>query len=185
MARPSRHAVPVRRPLGELTFEMVAEVEESETRRWQLHPTSVAVGVVFLAVAVAAFVGTADLPPPGQRNDPGAAGYPRLVGGAIGLLAIALMFQRPVGTEPLPRGVDLGRVLGILGLLIVYVNLLAALGYLAATALFLVASMLLAGVRRIWLMLVIAGAFSFSIAYVFAELLRVSLPRGLLERLLS
>jgi putative tricarboxylic transport membrane protein len=67
----------------------------------------------------------------------------------------------------------------------VYVNVLAALGFIAATVLFLVASLVLAGARRPLPLVLIPALLAGGIHYVFVVLFRVSLPRGLIERLLS
>jgi putative tricarboxylic transport membrane protein len=142
-------------------------------------------GVFLLGIAVAMLVGTGGLPAPGRANDPGAAGYPRLLAIAIAALAIALLFQRDKGTERLPRGSDARRVIAILVMLLVYVNILAALGFILATALFLVGALALAGVRHPAPLATVPIVFSAAVYYVFSVTLRVSLPRGIVERFLS
>jgi hypothetical protein len=70
-------------------------------------------------------------------------------------------------------------------MLLVYVNILAALGFILATALFLVGALALAGVRHPAPLATVPIVFSAAVYYVFSVTLRVSLPRGIVERFLS
>lgn len=142
------------------------------------------VAVLLLALAVTMFAATADMPSPGSASDPGAAGYPRLLAVGIGLLALALLAQRDHWQEGPGRDGVL-RVVAITVLTILYVNVLAALGYLLATVLFLLATMLVAGARSPAALLLIPPVFSALVYYLFFAVFEVSLPRGALELLIS
>lgn len=140
-------------------------------------------GVVLLALVVTVFVITLDFPPPGQPNDPGTAAFPRLVAGALGVLAVMLLV-RPEQGEPLPRARDALRVAGVVGLLLFYVAILEPLGFILATIIFLVGALLLAGARSLLVLVLMPAGVSVALFYVFYELLRVSLPRGVIEGIL-
>jgi putative tricarboxylic transport membrane protein len=137
-------------------------------------------GIVLLALVVAIFVVTLNFPPPGQPNDPGTAAFPRIIAGALGVLALMLLV-RPERGEPLPRGRDVLRVAGIVGLLLFYVVVLELLGFVLATIIFLASALLLAGARRPLALTLVPTGVSVVLYYVFYELLRVSLPRGVIE----
>lgn len=131
----------------------------------------VAVGVIFL---------TLDFPPPGQPDDPGAGTFPRIIAGLLGVLALLQLLATGHG-EPLPRGRILMRIVGVVGLLVFYAVILEPLGFMAATVIFLVSSMMLAGVHRPLLLAMIPPGVSLALFYVFSVLLRISLPRGVVE----
>jgi putative tricarboxylic transport membrane protein len=139
----------------------------------------VAAGLL-LAVAAAVVFLTLDFPPPGDPNDPGAGTFPRMIAGLLAGCGLLLLFQRSE-TEPLPRGSGLLRVAGVVVLLGGYAALLEPLGFVLASVLFLAAALLLAGVRRPLLLAVLPPGISLALFYVFYVLLRVSLPRGVIE----
>lgn len=136
-----------------------------------------------LIVAVAAFVVTFGFPPPAEANDPGTAALPRLVAAGLAALAV-LQLARPGSGESLPAGGNAMRVLGVLALLFVYSMILEPLGFILATVLFLFATLLLAEVRKPLPLTLIPIGVSAVIFYLFYELLRVTLPTGLVERAL-
>jgi putative tricarboxylic transport membrane protein len=100
------------------------------------------------------------------------------------VLAVILLLQRR-GGEPMPRPRDGLRVAAIAALTIGYVNILAALGYLLATMLFLVGALLLARVRHPVALVTIPPAFTVLVYSIFHVAFEVSLPRGVLERLIT
>jgi putative tricarboxylic transport membrane protein len=137
---------------------------------------------LLVAVAVAVVLLTLDFPPPGQPDDPGAATFPRMVAGALAVFALLLLVQGGRSEESLPRGRALLRVVGVVVLLAIYAAVLEALGFMLATMLFLVGALLLAGMRRPLMLALMPVGVSLTLFYVFSVLLRVSLPRGVLER---
>lgn len=136
-----------------------------------------------LLLAVAAFTVTFGFPPPAEANDPGAAAFPRLVAAGLAVLAV-VQLVRPGSGEPLPAGGNALRVVGVLVLLLVYSVLLEPLGFILATMLFLFATLLLAEVRKPLPLALIPVGVSAVLFYLFYELLRVSLPTGLIEGVL-
>lgn len=138
---------------------------------------------IALLLAVAAFAVTFGFPPPAEVNDPGAAAFPRLVAVGLAVLAVAQL-ARPGSGEALPAGGNALRVVGVLALLLVYSVLLEPLGFILATMLFLFGTLLLAEVRKPLPLALIPVGVSAVLFYLFYELLRVSLPTGLIEGVL-
>lgn len=136
-----------------------------------------------LLLAVGAFAVTFGFPPPAEANDPGAAAFPRLVAVGLAVLSVAQLV-RPGSGEPLPGGGNALRVVGVLVLLLVYSVLLEPLGFILATVLFLFGTLLLAEVRKPLPLALIPVGVSAALFYLFYELLRVSLPTGLIEGVL-
>lgn len=139
--------------------------------------------VLLLAFAAIVLVLTVDFPPPGQANDPGTAAFPRIIAGSLGVLAV-LQLIRPGRGEKLPRGAAAMRVAGILVLLLLYTAVLEMLGFILASALFLLGAILLAGTRRPLYLVLVPPVLSVALFYLFYRLLEVSLPRGFVEGLL-
>ncbi|MGH3088834.1 MAG: tripartite tricarboxylate transporter TctB family protein [Rubrobacteraceae bacterium] len=133
-----------------------------------------------LLLAVSAFVVTFGFPPPAEANDPGAAAFPRLVAAGLAGLAV-IQLATPGSGEDLPTGGNALRVAGVLVLLLVYSALLEPLGFILATVLFLFATLLLAEVRNPLPLALIPVGVSALLFYLFYELLRVSLPTGVIE----
>lgn len=145
---------------------------------------NIVAAVLLLIVGVLVFAQTGDLDVSGASSDPGAAGYPRLVAGSLIVLAVLLAFQRGADA-PLPTRFDGLRVASIVILLVIYAFALEAIGYIAATALFLLAAMILMGIRRLLPLLLLPLVTSVSLFYIFYTIFGVSLPREFLERLIS
>ena len=143
----------------------------------------IAAALLLLIFAAAMFVLTLGFPAPAQPNDPGTAAFPRMIAVALAVLALAQLL-RPKETGALPRGGAALRVGGVLALLVAYAALFEALGFVAATALFLLGALLLAGIKRVAYLILVPVGVSVVLFYLFYELLEVSLPRGLLEGLL-
>ncbi len=139
--------------------------------------------VLLLILAVGIFAATLGFPPPGQADDPGTATFPRMLAGALGVLAV-LQILRPGEMEALPRGGGAIRVVGVVALLFVYSIVLEPLGFMLATMLFLAAALVLAGARNPLSLTLIPVGVSVALFYVFNQLLSVSLPRAFLEGLL-
>lgn len=139
--------------------------------------------LLLLVLVVVVFVSSAGLPTTGQESDPGPVFYPRMIAVALGLLSLGLLLQSSTG-EALPRGRDAARVVAIIVLLVLYAYILQALGFIAATILFLVGGLLAAGIRGPLALVLLPAGVSVVTFYVFFELLQVSLPQGVLEGLL-
>lgn len=142
----------------------------------------VAAGILFV-VAVAMFIATFGFPPPGQDFDPGSAAFPRILLAALGVLAVFMLFDSGE-TQSLPRGKAALRVAGTVALMLAYALVFETLGFLASTALFLVALVLMTGTRNLVVLSVLPVGVSVALFYVFNQLLSVSLPTGPIEGML-
>jgi hypothetical protein len=128
---------------------------------------------------------------PASRWEPlGAGTFPRLVLGALALLAgTALvrefaLWRREGGAGRVAPAAALVRyrlVAAVLVLFVAYVAALPHLGFALASFAFLLVTQLILGPktpRAIALMAVVALAFSFGLNWLFAEAFNVFLPRG-------
>lgn len=139
---------------------------------------------VFLLLGVVTFAQMSLLDETADGSDPGAAGYPRIIAGFMIVLAVLLALQRDKG-EPPARGRDALRVAGTVGMLVLYTVTLEPLGYIVATIIMLVGTMLLMGIRSIVPLIVMPIAVSLANFYVFYIAFGVPLPFAFLEGLLS
>ena len=139
---------------------------------------------LLLAFAAAGFVLSLSFPAPAQPIDPGPAAFPRLIVGGVAILALLQLLEPGKGEEELPRGRQALKVGGVLVLLLVYAAVLKPLGFIVSTVIFLVGALILAGVRRPLPLVLMPVGLAVVLFYVFYELLRVSLPRGVIEGLL-
>jgi len=154
------------------------------------------VGDAHVGVALLAFCLAMALAIPGQIHEPqvaiagwgkgalSAAFFPYAVISALAVATIALLATRRQRPEPLPLNdldrTAVGRLAGLLGLLVVYVAALDWLGYLLATALLLASVMTFLGYRRWGVMAAVAVATPGVTFWAFERLLKVFLPRGVL-----
>lgn len=125
----------------------------------------------------------------GNAGDPGAAFWPiMLCCGLIissGILLVQCMIQGKKATEPEEplidyRSAGVHCVFIIFGIMIGYAILLYYVGFIPATLVFVVATMLAMGERRpLWLGLTTVGITGF-IYVLFALIMNVVLPKGVL-----
>lgn len=134
----------------------------------------VAAGLL-LVFAVGVFAYTFTFPSPLQPQDPGVTAFPRMVTVLIGILALLLLL-RPREGEPLPRGRAAIRVITTVLLLCVYALVLDTAGFVITTVVFLLAELLLIGVRRPVLLILVPIGVSVGLFYLFRVFLEVPLP---------
>jgi putative tricarboxylic transport membrane protein len=134
----------------------------------------VAAGLL-LAFAVGVFAYTYSFPAPMQELDPGVTAFPRMVSVLIGILALVLLV-RPREGEPLPRGWAAIRVLVTALFLVIYAVVLDSVGFVITTVVFLLAELLLIGVRRPVLLVLVPLGVSAGLFYMFRVFLEVPLP---------
>jgi putative tricarboxylic transport membrane protein len=131
--------------------------------------------LLLLAFAAAVFAYTFTFPQPAQPLDPGVTAFPRMVAVMIGVFALVILV-RPEEGEALPRRSAAIRVVGTVLLLGVYAVIMDTVGFVVTTTLFLLAELLLIGVRRPTLLIFIPLGVSMGLFYLFRVFLEVPLP---------
>lgn len=134
----------------------------------------VAAGLL-LAFAVGIFAYTFTFPAPVQDLDPGVTAFPRMISVLIGALALVLL-MRPREGEALPRGRAALRVIATVLLLCVYAVVLDSLGFVITTVSFLLAELVLIGVRRPAFLVLVPLGVGLGLYYLFRVFLEVPLP---------
>ena len=139
-------------------------------------------GGVGLVIA-AAYLGLSVQLPFGQLDRPGAAVFPVVVGCIFAVASLATVWEgwRMERSDPidLPAGADRWRLFGLIGLLFGFFLVLPWLGQIVSGAIFsLLLMRLLSNLG--WVPIAIyAVILSVAVDVVFANLLRVPLPRGI------
>lgn len=131
--------------------------------------------IILLALAVFVFAESFTMPDPVQKLDPGVAAFPRGLAVLIGVLALVPLF-RPQPGEPLPQGRYAWRVIGTVLLLAGYAMVLDLIGFVITTILFILAELLLLGIRRPVTLIAMPFGVGLGLFYIFRTLLGVALP---------
>jgi len=151
-------------------------------------------GGIFLAVAILAFLYAGTFTPlPGVKYGPDL--FPRLVSVLMGLGGVILIVGalRPAGRQPLLSIAQWARtprsyliIVAVLGSIVFYILLSDRLGFLL-TAFIMLSALLIAtrGISRTVSSLVISASVVVVLYLIFARLLRVPLPVGVIESLVS
>ncbi|MBF8185012.1 tripartite tricarboxylate transporter TctB family protein [Nonomuraea sp. K274] len=142
------------------------------------------VGAVMFAVG-AVYTAHAFTLPMGTTAQPGAAMYPIIVGAGCLVISVLTMaearFTTKVTGEYERAAPGRGRfVLGLGGIIVVYLLLLPLIGQYLAAALFGAAAVGVLGTRPWWKAVLHGVLLGLIISYVFLELLGVRLPAGAL-----
>ncbi len=143
------------------------------------------VSFCFLLLSLGYLRGGLELPL-GSADRPGAGVYPLLVGILLVVLSFSLFLQSLRGRaardreEPFPRGADLKRVAAIGSVLALFVILLKPLGYAPTSFLLMAATLRLLG-QKSWIRIIfVSAACAILSHFLFARLLGVPLPPGIL-----
>lgn len=168
----------------------MAEAPGSAAPEHEELPTSrlpgVIVGLIFLVTGAYMVLASFAFPDAVQRSDPGPAFVPQLVGTGLIVCAAFHLWQRPAPQSPneaYPDRAAILRILMVTAALVVYALVLRDLGFITTTILFLIAALYLAHSRNLFVLAVVPIGTSVGLYFVFAELLNVALPRGLVEGL--
>lgn len=132
-------------------------------------------GALCLALSVALMAYTFTLPSPAQPSDPGVTALPRMIAVLIGVLSLIIL-ARPEEGEAMPRGGEVLRVSITVVLLLLYGVVMDVVGFVITTVVFLLAVLLLIGVRRPTTLALVPLGVSIGLFYLFRTLLEVSLP---------
>lgn len=138
--------------------------------------------VVMLIVALG-HLWVASRMPLGVPAEPGPAPFPVAVGVTVSLLSLALLLQAARergGLEQVifPAGEAGKRVVGIWLALATYVVFVGTLGHALLTGIVSVAILHLLGMRRWWVVILLAVALAIGTHYLFVVVLGVPLPEG-------
>lgn len=137
---------------------------------------------LLLLVVVASYMASYSVLDASGSSDPGPAAYPRIILVAIGICAILLYFIHDEREDSQPRSWK--TIVLVLIAIAAYIALLGWIGYIAATVLFTLSMVLLAGERRILLVILYPIIFSLVLYFVFSNYLNIVLPEGLIEGLM-
>lgn len=139
-----------------------------------------AAGLLLLAVAAVYFQQSFLIVRGFATDRLGPAFFPRLLAGALTLLALALV-ARAVGgrsdSSP-PPSARAGLLAAILVLLVAYALAMRRVGFLVATPAFFAAVLAALGVREVFPVAVVAVVLTVALYVVFGRLLGVLLPPG-------
>ncbi|TCP39176.1 tripartite tricarboxylate transporter TctB family protein [Tamaricihabitans halophyticus] len=133
-------------------------------------------GILWLAMALG-------FPAAREPSDPGSGALPSAAAALVIVIAGWLLLRRPVGT-PLPTGSAARRVGLIVVAMIGYAVVFTGLGFVLATTLFLLATLINGGVRRGWQLVLLPPLIGIGLFYIFDAGLQVALPPGPLSGVL-
>jgi putative tricarboxylic transport membrane protein len=136
-------------------------------------------GLGLMALSVGVYVLTQDMAKVPAGIGPG--DYPRVI--AVGLFVLGAVLAGQSARRATadvrsryPRGAA-GRVAALVATVLAYVYVLPHLGFVLATPLFLIAAMLLFGVRRPVLILSSAVGVTLAVYWIFYSLFQILLPK--------
>lgn len=143
----------------------------------------IATGGIGMVVAVA-YLGLALELPVGRLSQPGAAVFPIMVGVILLIGSLAAVWEGwrmdNAAQLQLPAGADLKRLLGLVGLLFVYLLTLPWLGQLTGSVLFSIALMRILSSLSWLRVLAYSLAMSVGTYALFVYFLKVPMPPGVL-----
>ena len=158
---------------------------------FRLPPARRIVGVLALLLAAVYAVDAWQTLSMGRWHKPGAAIFPIALGLLLAISAISVLLERHDGaadpmpaTFSLPSGVDLRRLLKVMGAFALYFLAMPLLGNLIASALFLLATMWLLSDdpnRSVARLSLYAVAMALMFEVFFVRLLKVQMPTGMLK----
>lgn len=145
---------------------------------------NVVIGVVSLAVIAALLFESTRIAVTQGSSDPGPAAYPQFILALLAVCAVGIILTPDDRTpDDQPRSWKV--VALVLASIALYIVLLATIGYIVSTVIFVLIMGLLAGERRWWLLAVYSLGIALILYFVFSNYLSISLPMGLLEELIS
>lgn len=150
---------------------------------WQSRGANLVSAFIFLAVALVTFAQMSVIGENRDGSDPGAAGYPNLIGGTMVVLAVLLAFQRDK-KEAAPTRREFVNVLAAVAATVGYIWAMQPLGYVLSTVLFLVVTMLIMGIRSVVALIAMPVALALVNFYLFYVAFGIPLPYAFIEGIL-
>lgn len=141
------------------------------------------IAVFVLLLTVGLLVASFNFPPTAQLFDPGTAALPRLVVGALLVLGLVLLLK-PEAAHFLEPGGSRPKLLASVVLTGIATFLVDPVGFPLTLALFMLAGLLVMGVRNPIGLIVVPIAVSLGLFYLFTVALSVYLPAGVLDGVL-
>lgn len=133
--------------------------------------------------AAAVYLGLAFRMPFGEMDQPGAAVFPVAVGVILALASLATLregWRLDRGAQiALPAGADLGRLVGLIGLLLGYVVALPWLGQIVSSMVFCAVLMRVLSDLGWTRIVVYSAIIAIGLYAVFVRLLQVPMPHGI------
>jgi putative tricarboxylic transport membrane protein len=141
--------------------------------------------IAALVVALGAFllVQAFRFPAPGQPEDPGTAALPQLIGAALVLLGVMLLFNTEKNSF-LPEAGSRLRTFLIVVASVAYTFALTPFGFMLSTVVFMVVGLLIMGIRSIVRLVLVPLILAVAVYYLFTDALGVYLPSGIIEGVL-
>lgn len=140
----------------------------------------IAAGLLF-ALSAAVFVVSADFPS-GRGGDPGAAFFPRLITGAIAVLALVLLVKHVTTDERRTHEINpivVRRLVIVTAFPTLYIFVMPIVGFPLTTVVFLAALMWYSGARSAPIVAGSSIGVMLGLYYLFGVLFQVPLPEGL------
>lgn len=164
------------------------DAEQASTLNSELTQTNVGgtklgdrvIAACILALAVFLLFMAFGFPDPGQPEDPGTAALPQIIGFALLALSLMLVFNSEEAVFSPEKGSRL-RTLLIAIVSLVYTFALTPLGFMLSTVIFMVAGLLIMGVRSPLRLVFVPVGVTLGVYYLFTEALGVYLPTGIIE----
>lgn len=145
---------------------------------------NVMIGVVALAVIAALLFESARISVTPGASDPGPAAYPQFILALLAICAVGVIVTPADGTaDDQPRSWKV--VILVLASIGLYIGLLATVGYILSTVVFVLIMAQLSGERRWWLLAVYSVGIALVLYFVFSNTLSIALPEGFIEELLT
>jgi putative tricarboxylic transport membrane protein len=141
---------------------------------------------VLTAAALALLIWDTHRLPATVYEAPGPGGWPRIVFVLLFAAAVYLAIDGWRSRDETPVfGSGTGLAVGLMALGFLYLVAIEPVGFLLSTALFLLSSMLLLGLRSIPLLTAVTVGFPLVVYLVFVQLAHTTFPAGLLAPLLG
>ncbi|TBL79943.1 tripartite tricarboxylate transporter TctB family protein [Paenibacillus thalictri] len=135
-------------------------------------------GIVFLAVGTAFMIGSRTISTSAYGSNVGANIFPMILGGLLALLSLRLIYEtfRAQKTETKKQNLDYKRFGIIFAAAVLYAYFLEEIGFVISTFLFLLIGFQTMQKGKLLTSIVISGAFSYGVYYLYVNVLDGSLP---------
>ena len=127
---------------------------------------------------------------PSSKTEIGVSTFPKLLAGVLIIFSIIIIIQAIKNSsfskkEPIFKEFKKGHklIIAVIIILIIYIQMLGALGFILSSFLLLIILMFIFGERRKTILLVVPLLFSVVLYIVFSKMAMVFLPEGIIENI--